>query len=494
MWAFAELGLDADADVRAVKRAYAARLKTTRPDTDPEGFQRLHAAYQAALAAVQADDAPRAVAPPAKEVEPAPAHPAAAGAPADVPEEDAGEAHATPALEAFDADAFLAGCIEQLVRGEPDDVRRWLEAQPALWSLQLKGQLGYWLLNQLHERSPPVAEENLDALLGFFDLDHVLSGVDPDALAHLRSRLGFRRDLQPGRERSLGNRIFQARPVHDRHEPALRMMRQLRRPLRWAQVLAFSVPSRRALEMRHLVLALDDGDLDSLGDLIDLRQARFWLAAGDASRQSKARRLVALARCLVAAACMGTVFGLVHWLTGDLPGRATLAPAAGFGAATFGYALVGLYVAWEAWVAVAGYFNWQSAPDEVPTARPMLRLFWVPLLAALAGLLSLLPAPHDALAMSAGSLAALTGLVRCFRRAGLRLNFGGWRLILVIPFLKGLAGLAALVVATSSKALGLGLAATGLLLWSIDAWRQRASWWPMLRLRLPWRASAEPGR
>ena len=43
------LGLGPDADERAIKRAYAARLKTTRPDEDPEGFQRLNEAYQAAL-------------------------------------------------------------------------------------------------------------------------------------------------------------------------------------------------------------------------------------------------------------------------------------------------------------------------------------------------------------------------------------------------------------------------------------------------------------
>jgi hypothetical protein len=43
------LGLGSDADERAIKRAYAARLKTTRPDEDPEGFQRLNEAYQAAL-------------------------------------------------------------------------------------------------------------------------------------------------------------------------------------------------------------------------------------------------------------------------------------------------------------------------------------------------------------------------------------------------------------------------------------------------------------
>lgn len=47
--AFDTLGLPDDADERAIKRAYAQRLKTTRPDEDPEGFQRLHAAYRTAL-------------------------------------------------------------------------------------------------------------------------------------------------------------------------------------------------------------------------------------------------------------------------------------------------------------------------------------------------------------------------------------------------------------------------------------------------------------
>lgn len=38
------------ASSRDVKRAYARQLKTTRPDQDPEGFRRLHEAYQEALA------------------------------------------------------------------------------------------------------------------------------------------------------------------------------------------------------------------------------------------------------------------------------------------------------------------------------------------------------------------------------------------------------------------------------------------------------------
>ncbi|MEK7950230.1 hypothetical protein [Luteolibacter soli] len=48
------LGLDpAGATERDVKRAYAKLLKTCRPDQDPEGFRKLHDAYQAALYEVE---------------------------------------------------------------------------------------------------------------------------------------------------------------------------------------------------------------------------------------------------------------------------------------------------------------------------------------------------------------------------------------------------------------------------------------------------------
>ncbi|MEC4087805.1 J domain-containing protein [Pseudoalteromonas rubra] len=48
------LGIDPSADKKAIKRAYTSKLKLCKPDEDPEGFQQLRAAYDAALAHVEA--------------------------------------------------------------------------------------------------------------------------------------------------------------------------------------------------------------------------------------------------------------------------------------------------------------------------------------------------------------------------------------------------------------------------------------------------------
>lgn len=47
-WPWSELGLPGPAGLPEIRKAYAQRLKTAHPEEDPEGFQRLHAAYQEA--------------------------------------------------------------------------------------------------------------------------------------------------------------------------------------------------------------------------------------------------------------------------------------------------------------------------------------------------------------------------------------------------------------------------------------------------------------
>lgn len=192
-WAMESLGLAADADARAVKRAYAARLKTTRPDDDPVAFQQLHETYQAALAwcaraSARADDAwPRAGAAaieraPALSAPPQPLSstqqhrpPAATATPAIGNGARAERIH-DPALEAelhgwqdaFDPQACAARIVDAARTMPAAAFPAWLRALPELWAIEVHPEVGHAVLAHLCADPRELADAAYDALAAEF--------------------------------------------------------------------------------------------------------------------------------------------------------------------------------------------------------------------------------------------------------------------------------------------------------------------------------------
>lgn len=179
--AFEQLGLALDADEKAIKRAYAQRLKTCRPDDDPAGFQRLNDAYQRALQWCHSH------APAAATVSISAAHDASP-----VPEiaAQALRVHVPPPAQGIptrsSTETFLRQLASLAVRGDAGALRAWLENHPDLWSLQLKQQLGTTLLRNLAQQPIPMPATCFDTLLAYFELDQVARGADGFLLARLR--------------------------------------------------------------------------------------------------------------------------------------------------------------------------------------------------------------------------------------------------------------------------------------------------------------------
>lgn len=194
--AFDALGLSPDADERAIKRAYAAKLKTARPEEDPEGFQRLHDAYREALEvaqwrrepairtteAVEGDTMivridpgdlldPLEAAPVVDAFPHAPHAPRMPEPPSPPPRHDADASGSADAgMPAFDVDAFLESLEIRIHGSYPEDFERWLANQPDLRRPQCRRAVAVSLADFLATR-PTLPRGHVDALRAFFDLD-----------------------------------------------------------------------------------------------------------------------------------------------------------------------------------------------------------------------------------------------------------------------------------------------------------------------------------
>lgn len=501
-WSLRLLGLPDDADERAIKRAYAAKLKITRPDEDPEGFQRLHEAYQAALAWVrsgphddedvwgdEADscrdngecvDDTEAVAPEAARTQMhAAAHedavPQATQTTDEAVEDDTHEAPPEDAV-AFDHDAFFDACFHLALDGVEGELRRWLDAQPILWSLAHKAQIGHWLLHAMHQRQPPMPPSRFDLLMDYFGLIDLRTGYDAYYIQRLRHRLQIAWELKTMQLRALGERTAdEGTSVAAAVRQVRRILRDLSRPFDWPRALLAALMPMYPTAVRRFLYRLDLGQLDRLPPPIEPAQIAFWDAASDRARLTR-QRLAVVASRVAAYSAMVTLlyFGLTLLATpGHRSGGAgTWASIPLHHIAAFAVATMGL--AWMLWTAYDLFATWQSREDDPDEHRPMLRRFTIPVLLAVA-LAIVWTRPGGWVGAAGGVLlmsAALAAWARHRERSGppLGRHLGYWRVFVLFVIVRTIGGEAGWM---DDAGMFGAIAGLTLFIWAKDLWHQR---------------------
>lgn len=255
-WPYDLLGVGDDADERTIKRAYAGLLKRHRPDDDPEGFQRLNEAYQAALSYRRDtaiphsdDDGPAGMASPMPILE---THQADAPATHVIPPPGtAGNSRpvAPPVDEIRLRDDLLARAAHDL----PSQLRQHLAQHPDLYSLQVKRRVGAEVFERIAYEDAPLSAGNLAVLGEFF-------GFTPPEWIERRARV----------ERAVQSENTAA---FDEDRPLT--IRQLKRPFRWPLALLLSCVPGFSIRAARLSarLASEYGD-DVPG--LDARQQAFF--------------------------------------------------------------------------------------------------------------------------------------------------------------------------------------------------------------------------
>jgi hypothetical protein len=426
-WAHEHLGIGDDADERAIKRAYAVKLRTTRPDEDPEGFQQLNDAYQTALEMLRhrlaqeqfageqgtGDSGQEAPLEPAVVDETA-AHASLDDADRDSSgeratgtiEDEAGDvADAAPQGEAITLDQFLDACLGAAGDGDPRVLEHWLRSQPVLWSLEHKAMIGHWLLRLMDARQPPMTERNFDMLAEFFGYNDLHAGYDPLGLQRLRARLiESWRELQAQRrwQRPTGESlpssaysfasIAQPPPAHRQAPPFDERQERARREQAWRHRLMheFAHLVERPNRLRDLRLLMNPdhpatlraflgaNPWGGLGNLpADIRRDAvvFWLSVADDRRWHYRRVLVAMLRCAVVSLPILPVALLLQM---------TDAPEDG---SSLSIAITSVLLPFAAlmafWCGVAGFKSWlywQGAPPPVATWKRIAHRPMVPAL------------------------------------------------------------------------------------------------------------------
>jgi hypothetical protein len=382
---FELLGVGRDADEREIRRAYTARLRHTRPDDDPEGFQRLHEAYQRLLQIRrhQAGQAPPAVTLAA--VEPTAAPPMALQAAPRPQPAPVVRAEPVVAPVRIDIHAFCNEAFERAATSDDRMLAAWLHEQPAFWSFRAKADIGQQLMRRLYRDMPPMSADCLQVLLSFFDLDHVHAGHDTLALQRLarRSRLAW--ELMPEHRDALATRMGMVSSTARRQLD--RYLARLQRPYTWWRALTAGFIPNSAKVMPQFIRELAGTYTEDLPPSVSQEQLRFWTAAVRKGPVSGGQVLfmagVLLMLSLIVA--LGGAATMLFSSDTDMPMLA----------------LLGIAVAWTGgltWIAMRYYMvldEWLCRDEDRPARWPRLRLATIPLLWLAGMILSLLiPLSH----------------------------------------------------------------------------------------------------
>jgi hypothetical protein len=242
------LGLDQSADERAVRQAYAKRLRTTRPDDDPAGYQKLRETYDAALAYVRWRE---------KHADDDESGPDTGIAGETPPEVIAGQAatrrapeHVNLTVDAVTPDeTFVARPFEvdvdqvmgdalAFAAGRPEaDLGAWFEKVTVDWPLSAKPAVAPFILEYILNTELDITPAQLDAVVSAFGLDDVLTALDPLGLQQLRGRVATRQE-----ERELAGRAGPV-PQPGRGADWRAKWQEYRWPVRIAAlILLFAIP------------------------------------------------------------------------------------------------------------------------------------------------------------------------------------------------------------------------------------------------------------
>ncbi|GLQ49801.1 J domain-containing protein [Dyella flava] len=489
-WAFELLGLPLDADAASIKRAYARLLRTTRPDDDPEAFQRLHAAYKSALA--KAGKSPVPAAQPSEQTLSSTGSPSPAAA-GDTPAGAAQRTHepitqpAPPAAPIVNIGALAHEVIRTAIHADSSrDLSSWLQSRQDFWSILVKQQTGQIVIQRLFQQPQSMSADCLDTLLRFFDLDHVLSGINPFALQRLRRQQSLQWELMPEHHYELAQRIQLRRHGRPDMETLKLYLQLLQQPLDWLKAVKIALHRGAVDRIGHFLYALCQGHINDLPASFNQRSVLFWYKAtpraGAMSWPRFAINSLRVTAIGLACALLTTAVFLADFATGGMPGRDALRFSTTFSLTIMG-SLISLWLLFAGWIYVD---HWQGLPESAPSRLPWLRRLIIPVLCAIGFTLYQTGAPT----FLAGPLvfASLVLAVRRFRRRSIqRTSKRAWRIGATAP---GIAFLCIVIFNAFTQVqidsdLPFMTAAVCITFgtWFADMWRHRAHLHPKLARR-----------